>query len=149
MNKFYGKAEIQAPASIVWKKLTDVDHWHEWSPTITSIRQVNGGPFAVGKKLRIQQPKLPTSVWIIESVEQERSFFMRKKNCLLSVIAGHELEEVNGITLLTLSIEFKGASASWVGRKYEAMMLEYLSIEARSLKSASEKVGQRHFSAML
>lgn len=74
---------------------------------------------------------------------------MRKKNCFLSVIAGHELEEVNGVTHLSLSIEFQGASASWVARKYEAMMLEYLSIEARSLKTASEKAARKPFSALI
>ena len=74
MVKFSKQIEIQTPAEIVWNVMQDVETWNEWTPTITSIKRINGEDFNVGTHLLIEQPKLPAARWLIFEVENKKSF---------------------------------------------------------------------------
>ncbi|MEX2500359.1 MAG: SRPBCC family protein [Wenzhouxiangellaceae bacterium] len=46
---------IEAPSNLVWNISTDIEHWSEWTPTVTSIVRLEGGRFGLGKKACIDQ----------------------------------------------------------------------------------------------
>ena len=55
--------DIAAPVEKVWAAMTDVQRWSEWTPTVTSVDLLDGGPVRVGSPVRIRQPRLPAAVW--------------------------------------------------------------------------------------
>ena len=52
---------IEAPADVVWAVTEDIERWPEWTPTVTSARRLDGGPFGLGSRFRIKQPAQPES----------------------------------------------------------------------------------------
>ena len=53
MRRFSITTDIAAPAERVWQVMSDTDRWHEWTPLVTSIMRLGGGPFAVGSRVVI------------------------------------------------------------------------------------------------
>ena len=48
MRKFAISVEISAPPARVWEVMSDVDRWHEWTPSITSVKRIKDAPLAIG-----------------------------------------------------------------------------------------------------
>jgi len=48
---------------VVWRMLGEVEAWPELTSSVRSIVRVDPGPLHVGQRLRISQPRLPTTVW--------------------------------------------------------------------------------------
>ena len=38
--------DIAAPAERVWEVMSDTDRWHEWTPSVTSVKRLGGAAFA-------------------------------------------------------------------------------------------------------
>ena len=62
MKDFSISVQIDASPEHVWAVMSDVERWHEWTPTITSVRRTNAGPFRIGARARIHQPRLPRAL---------------------------------------------------------------------------------------
>ena len=73
-RKFSITIDINAPAERVWSVMSDIDRWHEWTPSITSVKRLGDGAFAVGTRVRIRQPGLPPAVWKLTAIEPGQSF---------------------------------------------------------------------------
>ena len=56
---------INATEERVWAALTDVEHWPDWTSSVTSVARIDGGSFGVGSQARIKQPKLGTMHWTV------------------------------------------------------------------------------------
>lgn len=130
--------EIAAPPGHIWKIMADVEHWHTWTPSVTKIKRLDKGPFAVGSKLVIHQPKFPPALWRVTALEPERSFTSVSYAPGVLVTAHHFIEPLSEGSRVTLSIKYTGLFASMFSRLTGKITDRYLGLEAAGLKKQSE-----------
>jgi uncharacterized membrane protein len=131
--------EIAAPGETVWAVMTDVERWPEWTPTVTSIDLLDPGPFVVGSRARIRQPRLPVAIWTVTALESERYFEWQNVAPGVKSVAGHRVEVTDsGRTRVTLSFSWSGWLAPLLRLLYGKLSRHYVQTEAESLKRRAE-----------
>jgi uncharacterized membrane protein len=139
MTDFQIEVEIQAPPEVVWAVMRDVEHWPEWTPTVTSIRLLDPGPLRVGSRAIIRQPKLPPAKWRVTELDDEASrFTWISSGPGVRVIARHWVEPCAAGSRATLSLRFSGILAGLFARLTRGLNDRYLALEAKGLKQRSE-----------
>jgi uncharacterized protein YndB with AHSA1/START domain len=124
---------IDAPTQPVWEVLFDVARWPEWTPTIDSIERLDHGPFGVGSRARVRQPRLPRAVWEVTEVVDGRSFTWEANGPGMNTIARHEVVPDAGGSKLTLSIEQTGPMGAVAAVIWRRLTQRYIELEAESL----------------
>ena len=140
MKTFSISVDIEAPAAAVAAVMVDVERWHEWTSTITSIRRLDDGPLRVGSRAAIRQPKLPPATWVVTSLEDGRGFTWITKSPGVTTSARHVVEPRANGCRATLSVEFSGWFSGLVAFITGRLNERYLGIEAEGLKRRSEAV---------
>jgi len=144
MRRFSITTDIAAPAEHVWQVMSDTDRWHEWTPSVTSIKRLGGGPFAVGSRVVIRQPKFPPALWKLTAIEPGRSFTWISVAPGLRVVAHHRVESLAAGSRATLSLDLQGIFGGVFGRLTKDITERYLAFEAKGLKARSENQEFRH-----
>jgi uncharacterized membrane protein len=130
---FETSRHIDAPAQPVWEVLFDVARWPEWTPTIASVKRLDDGPFQVGSRAEVRQPKLPRAVWEVTEVVDGRSFTWEAKGPGMKTIGRHEVvPDANG-SEVRLSIEQTGPMGAVAGMLWRRLTQRYIELEAESL----------------
>ena len=138
MTHFSIAVDIQAPPGRVWAVLRDIEHWPEWTPTVTSIQRVDRSPLTLGSRARIRQPKLLPAEWQVSELEEGRSFTWVSRSPGVRVTARHGVEATQGGSQPTLSLQFSGLLGPLVARLTRSLSERYLALEARGLKERIE-----------
>jgi uncharacterized protein YndB with AHSA1/START domain len=129
---------INASEERVWATLIDVEHWPEWTSSMTSVTRIDSGAFGVGSQARIKQPKLGAMTWTVTELTPAHSFVWEAKRPGLRLVAGHHLRSGGGAVNLTLTVEQKGP----VGRLFEPLTEKsakrYVQLEAEGHKRRAE-----------
>jgi uncharacterized membrane protein len=134
------RIDVAAPPADVWAVMIDVERWREWTPTITSIERLDGGPFRVGSRARVRQPKLPIAVWTVTALEPGRYFEWRNVSPGVTSVAGHRAEpSAGGGTTVTLTFGWSGWLAWLIRLIYGKLARRYVRTEAESLKRWCER----------
>ena len=68
------RIDVEAPVERVWEVLREVERWPEWAPTVTSVRRLDDRPLAVGSRVRVEQPRIPPTEYVVTELEPSRSF---------------------------------------------------------------------------
>lgn len=136
--------DVAAPPARVWQVMSEPERWHEWTPSITRVRLLDGPALAVGGRAVSRQPKLPPALWKITDVDPGRSFTWVSVAPGLRVIARHEVEPIGVGSRATLSIEIQGMLGALWGRLTRRITERYLAFEGRGLKARSEDPAFRH-----
>jgi carbon monoxide dehydrogenase subunit G len=124
---------IAAPPHKVWEVLFDVARWPEWTPTVDSVERVDAGPFRVGSRAKVRQPRLPQAVWEVTDVVDGRSFTWEATGPGLRTIARHEVVADGTGSRVTLSIEQTGPMAAVAALVWRGLTQRYIETEAASL----------------
>src|SRR6185295_7824848 len=103
--------DIVAPPAIVWAVMVDVERWHEWTPSVRSIRLLGGKPLAIGSRALIRQPRLPPAVWTVTALEPGKHFTWRSGAPGVWVYAHHSIEALPEGSRATLTLRYEGAIA--------------------------------------
>ena len=135
--------QIDAPPERVWPVMSDIERWHEWTPSIRSVRRTNAGPFEVGARARVYQPKLPPANWIVTALHDGRSFVWESRAPGVHVIARHAIEPVGAGSRATLSIQYSGVIGTIFGRLTAGINRRYIALEADGLKRRAEAQAAR------
>jgi uncharacterized membrane protein len=147
MRNFSISIEVDAPADRVWAVMSDPERWHEWTPSVTSIRLLNGRPLIVGSRALIRQPKFPPALWTVTAIEPG-SFTWVSTAPGVRVVARHWVEPLGeSRTRASLSLTMEGLLGGLLGRMTKAITERYLAMEAGGLKARSENPEFRHAGA--
>ena len=133
--------DIDAPADRVWAVMTDVERWPEWTESVTTIRRLDAGPFTVGSRVRIKQPRLPSSILTVTGLEPERGFTWVATSPGLRVTASHRIEATPRGVRVILSVRYEGLFGGPAGRLWRSLTERYLRLEAEGLRRRSEQSG--------
>ncbi|HYC33443.1 MAG TPA: SRPBCC family protein [Gemmatimonadales bacterium] len=129
--------DIAAPPDRVWAVMADVERWHEWTPTVTSIERLDKGPLVAGSRARIRQPRLPVAVWEVTELVPGKSFVWVTRSPGVRVIARHEVEPSGAGARATLSVRFTGPLGPLVAWVTGSLNERYLALEAKGLRERS------------
>lgn len=131
--------DIDAPPDHVWEVMTDIERWPEWTPSVTRAEMLTEGPLVQGARARLLQPKAPSAVWTVTSVEPGAAFTWETSSPALTSIASHRIERTGDGSRVTLSVTHSGLFAVLLGWWLGPLTRRYIAMEAQGLKARSEK----------
>jgi len=138
MTKFSTTLTINASQEAVWKVLSDVAHWHEWTPTVTKVEVLNTPELKLGNRYKVIQPKLQPAKWTVTELTSS-NFTWESKSPGMHMVAEHIIKSVNANQAeVTLTFAFNGWLGNLIGKMYGKMTEEYVQTEAQSLKKKVE-----------
>jgi uncharacterized membrane protein len=137
--RFSISVDVAAPPERVWTVMSDIERWPEWTPSVKSIKRLDGGPLRQGSRARIRQPRLLPAVWTVTDIEPNRSFSWKTGSPGVWVVARHAVEPSPGGARATLSLQFGGLLGRPVVWLTRELNNRYLMLEAAGLKHRSEE----------
>jgi uncharacterized membrane protein len=103
------RIDVEARVERVRELLREVERWPEWAPTVTSVRRLDDGPLAVGSRVRVEQPRIPPTEYVVTEPEPSRSLTWVDTGPGVRTTARHLLEALGtGGTRVTLAAEQAG-----------------------------------------
>ncbi|HKE76007.1 MAG TPA: SRPBCC family protein [Acidimicrobiales bacterium] len=130
---------ISAPADDVWRVFTDVEHWSDWTASVTRAEFVAGAGVAAGARVRMKQPRMPVMTWEVTEYDPGVSWSWVARSPGVVTVARHRLTPQGaGATLVEQEIEHSGPLAGIVGRLTAGRTRRYLALEAAGLKERCE-----------
>ena len=142
MRVFSTTIDIDAPPERVWAVMSDVERWPEWTPSVSSVRRADDGPFALGSRVRVKQPRLLPADWVVTSVTPGREFTWVTRSVSLEVTGAHAVEPIARGARATLSVRFEGLLAPLITSLTRGLIEKYIAMEAAGLKQRSEEGGR-------
>lgn len=136
---FQISVEIAAPPERVWAVMLDAEKWHEWTPSVRSIRLLDRGPLRIGSRALIRQPRFPPAMWKVTALEPGRSFTWKSGAPAIWVHARHSVAASGAGTRAVLSLDYEGVIGKLLGRLTRRITNRYLDLEAAGLKHRSEQ----------
>ena len=144
MRKFITSIEIAAPADRVWEVMSGVERWHEWTPSITSIKRLSSEPFGIGSKAIVRQPKFPPALWKVTAIDPGRNFVWVSAAPGMRVTGSHTVQPTATGSRATLTVTYEGFLGELFGRITQEITQRYIEHEARGLKARSEDPAYHH-----
>jgi uncharacterized protein YndB with AHSA1/START domain len=144
MRHFSITVDIAAPADRVWAVMSDVERWHEWTPSITRVTLLRKGAFAVGSRALVRQPKFPPALWRVTELVPGRSFTWVSVAPGLRVVGRHTVEPTADGSRAVLDLELHGLFGGLWGRLTRGITERYIAFEAAGLKARGEDTTIRH-----
>lgn len=140
MTKLSTSININASQEAVWKVLSNVAHWHEWTPTVTKVEILNMPELKLGNRYKVFQPKLQPVVWTITELNSA-NFIWESKSPGMHMVAEHVVKSINANQAeVTLTFAFNGWLGNLTDKMYGKMTEEYVQTEAQSLKKRAENL---------
>jgi uncharacterized membrane protein len=130
--------DIEAPPAEVFAVLRDVEAWPEWTSSVTSIKRLGDGPFGLGSRALVLQPRLRPAVWQVTAFVEGSRFTWVTVNPGIQTEADHVIDPAGAGSRVTLFLRFSGLLAPLFSRIYRRLSQRYISLEAHGLKTRCE-----------
>ena len=130
--------DIAAPPQRVWEVMTDVEKWPEWTASVQSVKRLDTGPFRLGSRARIKQPKFLPALWEVTEIDPPHSFTWVTRSPGVVASGRHRVEPTARGSRATLSLAYAGLLGGIVARLLTGLTDRYLMLEAAGLKQRSE-----------
>lgn len=137
---FSVSVDIAAPADVVWNVISDVERWPEWTASVKRVRRLGQGPFGLGSRALINQPKFPPAVWKVIDLNEGRRFQWQSGAPGMWVVGDHSVTPTAGGSRATLALHYSGLFGGLMSRMTRGITERYLAMEAAGLKRQSELV---------
>ncbi|OMC41846.1 polyketide cyclase [Mycobacterium sp. IS-2888] len=135
--------EIDAPPQLVWEVFSDVEHWPDWTASVTSLVGQDGPALAVGRRFAIKQPGMQKLVWQVTEIEPGTSWTWVQRSPGSLVTARHFVTAQPGSrTLVRQQLDQRGPLGALVGRLMVKKTKRFLQLEAQGLKARSEQLSR-------
>lgn len=129
---------IDAPVEVVWAVTVDLERWPEWTPTMTSVSRLDGGPLEVGSRARIKQPMQPIAEWLVTELAENRRFAWGTGRRGVHITATHELVPEGATIKNVVHADAEGALARLLWPLLRIALRRALVQENRGLKRRCE-----------
>ena len=131
--------DIAAGPEEVWAVLVDVERWPEWTASMSKVERLDGGPFAVGSRVRIKQPRLPPTVWKVTALDPGQAFSWNAESPGVTTVADHRVTPAGpGVVKVTLGIRRSRPLAPVIDALFGRITRRYVAMEAEGLKRRCE-----------
>jgi uncharacterized membrane protein len=135
--------EIDAPPQLVWDVFSDVEHWPDWTASVTSLVGQDGSALAVGRGFAIKQPGMQKLVWKVTDIEPGTSWTWVQRSPGVNVIARHYVTaRPGGGALVRQELDQRGFLGAPVGWLMVKKTRRFLQQEAQGLKARSEQLSR-------
>jgi uncharacterized membrane protein len=132
---------IDAPPRLVWDVFSNVEHWPDWTASVTSLVGQDGSALAVGRGFAIKQPGMQKLTWKVTDIEPGTSWTWVQRSPGVNVIARHYVTaRPGGGTLVRQELDQRGFLGALVGRMMIRKTKRFLELEAQGLKARSEQL---------
>jgi Polyketide cyclase / dehydrase and lipid transport len=121
--------------------MSDVERWHEWTASITSVHRMDAGPLAVGSRATVHQPKLPPAKWQVTELDPQKGFVWISTGPGVHVTGRHIIERTSSGSRITLAVEYRGALGAVLAWMTGSLNDRYIALEAAGLKRRGEDSG--------
>jgi len=111
MTKYSTTLTINASQEAIWKVLSDIAHWSEWSPTVTKLEVLDQPELKLDNRYKIYQPKLQPAVWTVTILQPPSNFTWESRMPGMLMIAEHILKSTGVNQAATSEIRRTSASA--------------------------------------
>jgi uncharacterized membrane protein len=138
--RFQDTIAIAAPARRVFDVWADVEHWPDWTSSVTSVQRLDEGPLGVGSRARVRQPRLPTAVWEVTELVPGEFFTWVARGPGVRTTGRHAVSPADaaGHVTVTATLEQAGLLGPLVGLLTGRLTRRYLRTEAEGLKRHCE-----------
>ena len=117
MTKFSTSITINSSQETAWNVLSNVAHWHEWTPTVNKVEVLNTSELKLGNRYKVFQPKLQPVVWTVTELNSANFTWESKAPGML--VAEHVVKSVNANqSEVTLTFAFNGWLGNLIGKLY-------------------------------
>lgn len=131
-----------AQPATIWKVLADIEHWHEWTPTVLAIKPLGNAGFGVGARYQVVQPRLRPAIYEVTECVPCRRFTWAQRFPGGLLIADHRITQRDGKAEVELSFSSSGLLGNIVGKVFFRLIGSYVRTEAQSLKDRCDLLAQ-------
>ena len=131
--------DVAAPPDVVWAVVADVERWPEWTASMSRVERLDQGPFQVGSRARVRQPRFPAVVWSVTALEAGRYFEWQAATPGLLSVGRHRVDPAGeDASRAILSITWSGLLAPVIRLFFGSLSRRYVEMEAQGLKRRCE-----------
>jgi uncharacterized membrane protein len=132
-------ATTVAPIEQAWTALAAVTALPQWTPSMSTVKPLDGEALRVGNRYRIKQPGFPPVVWRVSEVREGESFTWESNMPGIHTVGFHRLSRnSDGTSQITIGIRQTGMFAGLMAALTAARTRRYLELEVEGLKAAAE-----------
>ena len=136
----HDELHIDAPIERVWELTVDVERWPELTSTVRSVERLDDGPFGLGSRARISQPRQRPTVWTVTRFEPPHAFEWETSVLGARLVGTHHLAVEGEGCRNVLGVEVADTLAGRAVRHLlGSMMHRAIRTENEGFKAAAER----------